>query len=595
MFESYPLGLACLCLALASLATFLLQRIRRLAYARDVIAARHRALMDQSGEGVFIVDARTQRILDANPAFCRLLGFRTEEIRSLSFKDVVGRHRPSTDRYIERLLKEQTPIASEGRYRRADGVWLGVDFTISPVEEMDGDVLCVTFRDISERKRAQDRIRRLTHFDHVTSLPNKLLMHDRLEQSLARAQRQGSMVAVIFVDLDRFKLINESLGHQAGDQLLHAVGRRLRKTLRDVDIVARQGGDEFIIVVSDIKQSGDTVRVADKLIEAFSTSFDINGHDMSVTCSVGISLYPAHASDIATLLKYADMAMYAAKELGGNGYQLFDASMGVRGLKRMAIETGLRRALNQREFRLVYEAQADIASGRIVGVEALLRWQHPQLGVLLPGEFIPIAEDSGLIVGLGDWVLREACEQARQWQRQGLAPLRIAVNLSPRQFLERDLIVTIGRVLNETGLPPRYLAIEITEGLLMKGMSEVVPTLHQLKLMGVSISIDDFGTGYSSLAYLQRIPIDAVKIDRSFVRGVCSQPGDAAIAKAVIALAHSLGRGVIAEGVETAEQMEFLRLHGCDAVQGHYISRPLDAEDFARLLRAGGRVSAGGG
>lgn len=593
--QALVLGLAGFTLALASLSVFLLQRTRRAARALDTSTARLRALMDQSEEGVFIVDAATQRLLEANPACCRLLGIGAEEINSLVLTDIAAWQGRSSDRFIKDLAKQRTTIAREDRYRHRDGALLDVEFKASLIGGSDADALCITFRDVSKGNRAQDRIRRLAHFDHVTNLPNKVLMRDRLEQSLARAQRERSMVAVIFVDLDRFKFINESLGHQAGDQLLHAVGRRLRRTLRDVDIVARPGGDEFILVVSDFRQQEDCIRVADKLIKAFTSSFTINARAVAVTCSVGISLYPAHARDAATLLKYADMAMYVAKEAGGNNYQLFDAGMGVRGLRRIAIESGLRRALAEGEFRLVYQPQTHLASGSITGVEALVRWQHPQLGLLGPAEFIPVAEESGLIVGLGEWVLREACGQLRQWQSLGLPTLRVAVNLSPRQFLDRDLSATIARVLEETGVAGSHLVIEITEGLLMKGMSDVVPTLYRLKTMGVSIDIDDFGTGYSSLAYLQRIPIDTVKIDRSFICGVCTQSGDAAIAKAVIALAHSLGRAVIAEGVENAQQLDFLRAHGCDAVQGYYISQPLPAEELTRMLAPDAQTRAARG
>ena len=583
-------------LALASLVVFLLQRARRATRALDAMTARQRALMDQSEEGVFIVDTATQRILEANPACCRLLGIGAQQIDSLALTDIAGGQSRSSDRLIKDVAKERTCPPREDRFRHRDGGLLDVEFKASLIEGAEGHAVCVTFHDVSKNKRAQDRIRRLAHFDHVTNLPNKVLMRDRLEQSLAHARRHGTMVAVFVVDLDRFKFINESLGHQAGDQLLHAVGRRLRRTLRDVDIVASQGGDEYIIIASDIRQQQDCVRVADKLIESFASSFKINAQAIAVTCSVGISLYPAHAPDADSLLKYADMAMYAAKEAGGTSYQVFDAGMGVRGLRRITIESSLRRALAEDEFRLVYQPQAHLASGGITGVEALVRWQHPQLGMLSPGEFIPVAEESGLIVGLGEWVLREACGQLKRWQSQGLPPLRVAVNLSPRQFLDRDLSATIGRVLEETGVAGGQLVIEITEGLLMKGMSDIVPTLYRLKAMGVSIDIDDFGTGYSSLAYLQRIPIDTVKIDRSFICGVCTQDGDAAIAKAVIALAHSLGRAVIAEGVENAQQLDFLRAHGCDAVQGYYISQPLSAEAFARMLAladAHGRLAGG--
>jgi diguanylate cyclase (GGDEF)-like protein len=437
-------------------------------------------------------------------------------------------------------------------------------------------------RGITARK--QETLYRLAHHDVLTGLPNRLLFFDRLQQALSQAGRHDTLLGVMLLDLDRFKAINDSFGHTAGDALLQAVGRRIGECIRDGDTVARLGGDEFTILLQDIRQAQHAALVAQKIIEALQLPFLLNGYEVVVNTSIGIALYP-HCRDAETLLIHADTAMYKAKEEGGNGYRFYTDEMSSADMRRLSLETQLRKAIERNELVLHYQPQAEIASGRLLGAEALLRWQHPEHGLIPPDEFIPLAEETGLIVPIGEWVLHTACAQNRAWQDAGLAPLRVAVNVSGRQFRRLDMLETIFRTLEDTGLDSRYLEIELTEGVLMQDTVVVVQTLHALNAMGILISIDDFGTGYSSLSYLKRFPIDMLKIDRSFVQDIVTDPDDTAIVQAIIAMSHSLGIKAIAEGVETGEQLDFLRRHGCDAVQGYCLSRPLPAEAFTHFLR----------
>jgi len=437
-------------------------------------------------------------------------------------------------------------------------------------------------RGITARK--QESLYRLAHYDVLTGLPNRLLFFDRLQQALSQASRHGTLLGVMLLDLDRFKAINDSFGHTAGDALLQSVSRRISACIRDGDTVARLGGDEFTLLLQDIRQAHHAALVAQKIIEALQQPFLFNGYEVVVNTSIGIALYP-HCQDAETLIKHADTAMYKAKEEGGNGYRFYTDEMSNADMRRLSLEAQLRKAIERDELVLHYQPQAEIVSGRLLGAEALLRWQHPEHGLIPPGEFIPLAEETGLIVPIGEWVLHAACAQNRAWQHAGLAPLRVAVNVSWRQFQRLDLLETIYKILEDTGLDSRYLEIELTEGVLMQDTVAALQTLHTLNAMGVLISIDDFGTGYSSLSYLKRFPIDMLKIDRSFVQDITTDPDDTAIVQAVIAMSHSLGIKVIAEGVETREQLDFLRRHQCDAVQGYCLSRPLPAEAFAQFLR----------
>jgi diguanylate cyclase (GGDEF)-like protein/PAS domain S-box-containing protein len=444
-----------------------------------------------------------------------------------------------------------------------------------------------SFRDVTERKRAEERLSYLAHRDALTNLPNRMLLQDRLRQALVQANRTGTPVALMFLDLDRFKAINDTLGHVTGDLLLQAVAERVAACVRESDTVARLGGDEFTVVLTNLAQAQDAAKVAQKILDTLAKPFLLGGHELFITASIGITIYPTDESDIDGLLKNADAAMYRAKAQGRNMFQFYTEEMNARALERLTLENSLRHALERNEFLLHYQPQIDLRTGRISGVEALLRWRHPGLGLVSPSRFLPIAEDTGLIEPIGEWAIRAACIQSQAWQAAGLAPLRMAVNLSGRQFRDRRFIETIARILRDTDFPPLQLDLELTEDIVMEDAQATVAILRELNGMGLRFSIDDFGTGYSSLSQLKRFPIHVLKIDPSFVRDMTSQATDEAIVKSIIALAHSLRLTVIAEGVETREQVVFLRANSCDEIQGHFFSRALSAEGFTKLLESG--------
>jgi diguanylate cyclase (GGDEF)-like protein len=427
----------------------------------------------------------------------------------------------------------------------------------------------------------------MAYYDALTGLPNRVLLQDRLRQAMIEADRHERLVALLFIDLDRFKNINDTLGHEMGDLLLKKVAQRLLSCVRPGDTVARPGGDEFMVVLADVAHVDDVSRVTQKVIDVFSPPFEIGGRELFVTSSIGATLYPFDDRDVDALYRNADAAMYHAKDEGRNNFQFYSAEMNDQSLKRLSMETALRRALDRDEFRLYYQPQIDIMTGRIIGAEALIRWQHPEWGLVPPLEFIPLAEETGLIVPIGEWVLRTACAEARAWQDAGLPPVRVAVNLSARQFRQQDLFDVITTALQHGGLEPKWLEVEVTESMVMRDVNRTIDILHGLERMGVSVAIDDFGSGYSSLSYLRRLPIAVIKIDRSFIEHIPGNPDDAAIATAIIALAKSLQLTVVAEGVETQEQLDFLRHHGCGTAQGYYFARPLPAEEFVRFLREG--------
>ncbi len=449
-----------------------------------------------------------------------------------------------------------------------------------------------TVQDITERKRTEEQLNYLAYYDTLTGLPNRALLLERLKQATLDAERVGRLVAVMFLDLDRFKYINDTLGHHVGDGLLKAVAERLKECVRPGDTIARLGGDEFTVVLANVAHVDDMARVARKLIDSFARPFSVEGRELFTTTSIGITLYPFDEREAEGLLKNADTAMYHAKERGRNTFQYFTAELNVRAERRLKIETALRQALERNELSLHYQPQVDLKSGRLTGMEALARWKHPELGNVSPVEFIPVAEETGFIVPLGEWVLREACRQIKAWHDTGFSKLQVAVNLSGKQLRQKDFPDRVREILQETKLESRYLDLELTESLLTVDTEETADIMHTLHDTGVSFSVDDFGTGYSSLAYLKRFPIDVLKIDRSFVRDIASDPNDVAIVKTVIAMAHTLGMRVIAEGVETREQLEFLRKQGCDGSQGYYCSMPLSAEEFSELLVDWKRIRA---
>ncbi|MBI4206195.1 MAG: PAS domain S-box protein [Betaproteobacteria bacterium] len=435
------------------------------------------------------------------------------------------------------------------------------------------------------RMQAEEAVKFVATHDALTGLPNRVMFNERLNHVIAQAQRYGRRLAILFIDLDRFKIINDTLGHESGDVLLREVATRLTDNLRATDTVARLGGDEFVVLVEEVSDPLDLAGVAHKLIAALGAGFPLFGQEYHVTASIGVSTYPDDGEDIQTLLKNADIAMYRAKEQGRNSFQFYSAQMNVHSVERLTLESGLRRALERDEIMLHYQPQVDIRRGHVTGMEALARWRHPELGLIPPASFIQIAEETGLIVPIGEWVLRSACEAQRNWQALGIPLIRVAVNLSPRQFVHGDLLKEVMRALERTGCEASCLELEITESMVMHNPERAVALINQLKEMGVRVAIDDFGTGYSSLAYLKRFPIDSLKIDRSFILDIPGDPGDAAITQAVIAMAHSLGLKVIAEGVETRDQFDFLRKHRCDEMQGYYFSAPLPEEQAIALLK----------
>jgi diguanylate cyclase (GGDEF)-like protein len=439
--------------------------------------------------------------------------------------------------------------------------------------------------DITQRKRDEETIRHLAYDDALTGLPNRTLFNDRLTLALAQAHRNQGKLAVMLMDLDRFKIINDTLGHAVGDQLLRGVARRLINSLREGDTVARLGDDEFAFLLPGMDQVEDVAKTAQKIIEILKSAFYFEGHELHVTPSIGIALYPNDGEDAQTLLKNANTALHRAKEQGRNTYQLYTPAMNATALERLALESRLYRALEREEFVIYYQPQINIHTGGVVGVEALVRWRHPKLGLILPGKFIPLAEETGFIIPLGEWVLLTACAQNKAWQDAGLPPLRMAVNLSISHFKREDLTKMLAQVLEKTGLHPNYLELELTESIGMENVERAITKLQELKALGVKLSIDDFGTGYSSLSYLKRFPIDTLKIDQSFVQHIPTNPNDAAITTAIIAMAHSLNLKVIAEGVETEEQLTFLRPYRCDEMQGFLFSKPMPAEEFIQFFR----------
>jgi diguanylate cyclase (GGDEF)-like protein len=427
----------------------------------------------------------------------------------------------------------------------------------------------------------------LAQHDVLTGLPNRRLLHERLTQAIALARRRGTQLAVLFLDLDRFKNVNDSLGHEVGDQLLRSVSQRLVASVRNSDTISRQGGDEFVLLLSEVVHGSDAARTAQKVVAALAAPHDIGGHELHITASIGVSLYPDDGQDAETLLKNADAAMYYAKDRGPNSYQFFRADMNTRAVERQRIEADLRRALNRREFVLHYQPKLNLLTGEMTGAEALIRWKHPDRGLLRPMQFVPIAEDSGFIVPIGRWVLGEACYQARAWMDAGLSPMPVSVNISGLEFRDRDFLENVYDVLGTHRLEPRFLELELTESVLMQHAKSTAKVLKALKDIGVQIAIDDFGTGYSSLSYLRQFPIDVLKIDQSFVHEITAHPERTPIVSAVISMGKGLNHRVIAEGVETRSQLTFLRASGCGEGQGHYFSEPVGADEFAKLIEHG--------
>ncbi|HEX8960397.1 MAG TPA: EAL domain-containing protein [Geobacteraceae bacterium] len=549
----------------------------------------YRSLIDNIDFGFTLID-ENHRILMTNASQARMFNRdEAEFIGKECFRELAGQEVacPACPGTI--AMKSGKPAVLEKEGIKHDGTRFTVRIKAFPIFDPDGAArkFCEVVEDITERKRVADEIQQLAYYDTLTGLPNRTLLKDRLQQLLAHAQRHGERVGVIFLDLDRFKEVNDTQGHAIGDELLKAAARRLTKSVRATDTVARLGGDEFVIVISEINHEQDVTHIAQKIMRSLQPPFLLEGKEIFSTASMGIALFPLDGSNAGSLLRSADTAMYAAKENGRNNYQFFSNEMNQKVVERLELENSLRRALERDEFYLLYQPQVNGRTGGTTSVEALLRWNHPEMGPLLPNRFIPVAEDTGLIIEIGEWVLRTACRQAKSWHDAGFSPLRVAVNLSGRQFRQHNLLKMVERVLAETGLHPSGLELEITESMLMESGDFAVKTLVRLKGLGVFLSVDDFGTGYSSLNYLKRFPLNRLKIDQSFVRDITRSASDAAITDAIIALARSLGMGVIAEGVERREQALLLLEKDCVEMQGHYFCVPLSAAEIPRFLAQG--------
>jgi diguanylate cyclase (GGDEF)-like protein/PAS domain S-box-containing protein len=549
---------------------------------------RFRSLVETTSDWIWETDAEGTYVY-ASPKVESLLGYRAEEVVGKTAFDFMPAGEAERCRaFFARVVAERRPFSTFlNKCLNKDGRAVILETSAIPIFGGDGSLRGYRGidRDVTERKNAEERLQHLAYYDGLTGLPNRSLLRDRLGQAMRDADRRKRLLAVMFLDLDQFSKINDTLGYEAGDELLKAVADLLMGCVRATDTVARVGGDEFAIILTDIRHVEDAVAMIRKVLDRFRTPVRIRGdNEFFVTFCIGITLYPQDGGDVDALLQNTDSAMYNARNRGRDNYQFYSADLAARGRHRLALETGLHHALERGELLLYYQPQMELATRRITGVETLLRWSHPERGLVSPAEFIPLAEETGLIVPIGEWVLRTACREIKSWHDRGFSGLRLAVNLSSRQFRDQDLASMVGRILEETGFDPRCLELEITEGLLMEDRVIIVEILNALKAAGVVISIDDFGTGFSSLSYLKRLPIGKLKIDQSFVREMVSNAEDAAIVRTVIAMAHSLCISVIAEGVETAEQMKFLESEHCDEIQGFLLSRPVPAAEALRFL-----------
>lgn len=549
-------------------------------------------VMQVATESIIVTDSRGI-IVKVNAFTEKLFGYQRDELLGQSIQVLVPVHlREAHLRHMTRY-ETQPEVRSMGARQNLtalckDGSEIPVNISLGPLVTEEGRFTIAAVRDIRETKAYEARILHQATHDALTGLPNRALFHDLLNRAMIQAERDECLLAVVFLDLDGFKNINDTLGHDWGDQLLKEIALRIGLAMRRNDVVARQGGDEFTILLQGIQHVDDVLAVTRKILTAVSVPIHLRDIEFHVTASLGITIFPLDDTDAENLLRNADTAMYRAKETGRNGFQFYTAEMNAQAQERLGIENDLRRAIAQQEFVLHFQPQVDIASGRVIGAEALLRWNHPEKGMIPPAKFIPVAEESGLIVAIGEWVLRDACRQLRAWQLSGLPTLRIAVNLSARQFREPNLPQRIAEIMAECGLENReVLEVEITESLLMKNVEVACDMLEQLFDMGVRISVDDFGTGYSSLSYLQRFCLHALKVDQSFVRDITSGTDGAVIAGVIVDLAHKLKLSVIAEGVETLGQLQYLEQIGCDEIQGFYFSRPLPAAAFEALVREG--------
>jgi diguanylate cyclase (GGDEF)-like protein/PAS domain S-box-containing protein len=570
--------------------------IERKTLEEALFAEKERAqiTLDSIGDAVICTDL-SNSITFLNVVAERMTGWSWKEAAGLPLTEVFQRLNAARRRPLSLVPGAMTgsssapPAPSSSILVRRDGLEIPIEDSVAPINDRDGKATgaVIVFRDVSVTRAMSLQMTHAAEHDFLTGLPNRMLLNDRIRQAIVYAKRHAKQIAVLFLDLDGFKHINDSLGHSVGDKLLQSIGKRLVDCGRASDTVSRQGGDEFVVLLSEVQRPEDAAIAATRMLAAVAEAHSIDQHELHVTTSIGVSVYPDDGQDAETLIKNADTAMYQAKENGRHSYQYFKPAMNARAVERQTIEEGLRRALDRNELSLHYQAKVDFKTGAIAGAEALLRWTHPSLGVISPAQFIPVAEECGLILPIGSWVLRRACEQAQAWVKAGLALGSVAVNVSAKEFRGELFLERLLGVLDETGLDPSLLELELTESVLMKHAESAASILGTLRESGVQVAVDDFGTGYSSLSYLRKFPIDALKIDRSFVGRIGKTADDASIVTAVIGMARSLKLRVVAEGVETLEQSEFLRARDCDEAQGYYFSRPVPPEQFASLLRTG--------
>ena len=562
---------------------------------------RFRGAMDATTDAIFLVDVLGMALVDVNDGACRLLGYARAQLLSLSPGALLPSPPPAPLATLQGGPAHLATEVTECELVRHDLSLVPVElswhwYAQSPVpggHAAGGLLLIAVARDISERRQAQERLKHLAHYDGLTGLPNRSLFYQTLAQAVELAQEKSWRIVVLFIALDRFKSINDTLGAALGDELLRQFSNRLVECVRLRDTVGRLGNDEFALILTMSRNQQEAVAVANQVREALRAPFDLRGHAATLTASIGIAMYPDDATDPETLIKYANTAMGGAKQAGRDGYRFFTAGMNVQVLARLDLELALRHALEHEQFILYYQPKVDLRTGRISGVEALLRWRRPGYGLVAPAEFVPVLEDTGLIVRVGAWVIHAACRQIAEWRDSEVGPVHVAVNVSSRQFAEGDLEGEVTRALAQYQVAPELLELELTETALMSNAERTIVVLGKLKKIGVKVAIDDFGTGYSSLAYLQRFPIDKLKIDIAFVRNITSNPNDAAIALAIISMAHSLKLSVVAEGVESRPQLEYLRRNRCDEIQGFYFSRALPALELGQMIAAGAGLPPG--
>ncbi|MQR94677.1 bifunctional diguanylate cyclase/phosphodiesterase [Fictibacillus phosphorivorans] len=582
---AYAIGIVILILlSMVFISTFI---DRRFEYQSILSERKFRSVIESANDSIILSD-RTGTIISWNKGAELIFGFNEKEALGKNLQIIIpDKFKVAHQQGMERYLMSGEPkvigntVELEGL--RKDGSEFPIELSLAAWQEDNQVYFSSIIRDITERKRNEKKINQMVYRDPLTGLPNRLLLNDRLTQALELADENKQTIGIMFIDLDRFKYINDTLGHAVGDQLLIEIAKRIQACVGKNDTVCRQGGDEFIVLIPNTT-ADEVSKIAQQIVDLFSSSVMVNEQELFVTPSIGIAMYPGDGRDIETLIKNADTAMYRVKEQGKNNFQFYTPEMNEAVTKKMKLEIGLRKALERDEFKIVYQPQIDVETGAIIGVEALLRWHHPEWGTISPAEFIPIAEETGLILQIGEWVLHGACRQNKAWQDEGYAPLRMAVNISSRQFQQSDLVERVSRILLETELAPKYLELELTESIIQDS-KYAVAKMQLLKEMGIHLSIDDFGTGYSSLSYLKTFPIHTLKIDQSFTRNIYADPKDASLVETIIAMAHNLDLKVIAEGVETEEQLQFLQQKHCNEAQGYYFSRPISADELAVILQ----------